>query len=82
MIIILKKVLDRKELYHHAVFWLMDEMNGAVNGLKSHELVYQDFAEINEDDFTVKNGIRNINPARKSTRRIAVRKVEWVYLTP
>ena len=35
----------------------MDEMNGAVNGLKSHELVYQDFAEINEDDFTVKNGI-------------------------
>ena len=68
-------VYDRKDLYHIAVFWFMDELNGLCHHFKPIDLVYEDFAEINEDDFTIKEGLRKINPARKSTKIKATRKL-------
>lgn len=70
-----KHIITRKENYDTAVFWFMDELNGIVNHMKSPDLEYQDFAEINEDDFTLIDGKRLINPARKSTRVKTVRKL-------
>ena len=68
-------IFDRKDIYHTAVFWWMDELNGMCNHIKPNDLVYQDFAEINDDDFTLKKGLRTINPARKSTRVKSIRKL-------
>ena len=71
-----KHIITRKNHYDTTVFWLMDELNGIVHHMKSPDLEYQDFAEINEDDFTLIDGKRTINPARKSTRVKSVRKLK------
>lgn len=70
-----KHIITRKETYDTAVFWFMDELNGIVNHMKSPNLEYRDFAEINEDDYTLTDGKRDINPARKSTSVNPVRKL-------
>lgn len=66
---------DRTELYHSAVFWFLDELNGQVMSVKPAELKYQDFADIGDDDYTERDGLMKINPARKSTRINRVRKL-------
>lgn len=68
-------VFERKHFYDTSVFWMMDELNGVCNHLKPVKLEYIDYADINDDDYTLKDGIRNINPARKSTRVYATRKL-------
>lgn len=70
-----KHIQTRMDIYHTTVFWMMDELNGAVNHMKPNGFHYEDFADINEDDYTVKNGKRNVNPARKSTRVHGIRKL-------
>lgn len=71
-----KHIQTRKNIYHTAVFWLADELNGVGNHMKPTQLDYVDVAEINDDEFTLKDGLRNINPARKSTSTQAVRKLK------
>ncbi len=70
-----KITLSRKDIYHNTVFWFMDEMNGMVCPSRPADLVYEDFAGINEDEFTEKDREHNINPARKSTYAYSMRKL-------
>ncbi len=68
-------VQTRLNIYHTAVFWWMDELNGMFNHSRVKELEYVDFADINDDDFTLTGGKRLTNPARKSTRISTVRRL-------
>ena len=70
-----KHIQTRMDIYHTTVFWMMDELNGAVNHMKPSQFNYKDFVEINEDEYTIKDGMRIVNPARKSTRIHSVRKL-------
>lgn len=71
-----KHIQTRLDIYHTAVFWWMDEFNGVVNHMKPSGFQYKDFAGINEDEYTIKDGLRIINPARKSTSFYRTRKLK------
>lgn len=60
--------LERRDIYHTAVFLFMDEKFGMSNGTKPHDLVYEDVDDINGDDYDEGGVPRNNNPAIKSTR--------------
>lgn len=65
-----------QEQYHDAVFTWMDEVNGMTCHFLPKDIKYIDFAEINEDDYTLKEGKHNINPARKTTQVPKIRKLK------
>lgn len=68
--------ITRKDIYDMTVFSWMDEINTLVNHFKTKSLVYVDFPEdLNADEYTDNDGIHNINPARRSTRVHAPRKL-------
>ncbi len=60
--------------YHNAVFNFADELNGYAMPVRVN-LKYEDFLEINENEYELKDGIRRNNPARKSTSPFPVRKL-------
>ena len=70
-----KIVFTRKNTYHDTVFQMFDEKNGMTWGVRPGSFEYIDFAEINDDDYTMIEGLRRINPARKETRHNAHRKL-------
>ncbi len=59
-----------ENLYHAAVFYMADELNGVDNSVPTYQWTYEDFADITEDEFYVREGedYATVNPARKSTR--------------
>ncbi len=66
---------DQKEIYDQAVFYWMDELNGQGNAIKTKDLNYLDSSALNADEYTMVEGKRCVNPAKKTTRITKIRRL-------